>query len=176
MPADPGGRSAGVSHSAPNLQRDRIIKAELVVRTADWHPVEERLWVDDREYKIAELDYKVIPLSEVDALVFAAPRPPVEPVAASRPPSTEVPVNLTPPNPDETEMAVRYGLHQLNADLGQPIEISRASDGKILIDASGLAPELQAKLQQQLAPIPNTDWKLNGTFPCRVYRLHGAAP
>ena len=51
-----------------------------------------------------------------------------------------------PPDPNETEMAVRYGLHQLDADLGEPIEISRGSLGKVMVKASGVAPELQAKL------------------------------
>jgi hypothetical protein len=131
---------------------DRITKAELVVRTADWHPVEERLWVDDREYEIAELDYGMLPLSQVDASVFAEPP---EPVAAK--------TTLVPPPPDleGTEMAVRYGLHQLDADLGEPIEISRGSMGKVIVDASGVAPELQAKLQQQLASIPNTGLELD---------------
>ena len=59
-------------------QGNRIVKAELVVRTADWHPVEERLWVNDREYEIAELDYRVLPFSEVDASIFAEPAAPVK--------------------------------------------------------------------------------------------------
>jgi hypothetical protein len=133
----------------------QITKAELVVRTADWHPVEERLWVNDREYEIAELDYRVLPLSEVNALLFAEPPTPVEPL---RPVMIETAESLVPPpsDPEETEMAVRYGLHQLDADLGEPIEISRDRRGKVIIDASAVAPELQAKLQQQLEALPNT--------------------
>ncbi len=136
---------------------DSIAKAELVVRTADWHPVEERLWVNDREYEIAELDYRVLPLSEVEALVFAEPPAPVERVEAPRPVLTERTERLVPPPPDpeETEMAVRYGLHQLDADLGEPIEINRDSQGKVIVEASSVGPELQAKLRQQLASIPN---------------------
>jgi hypothetical protein len=148
----------------------RITKAELVVRTADWHPVEERLWVNDREYEIAELDYRVLPLSEVNALIFAEPPAPVEPAAAPHPVMIEKTESLAPPpppDPEETEMAVRYGLHQLDADLGEPIEISRDSQGKVIIDASAVAPELQAKLQQQLASIPNTGLELDRLFSPR---------
>ena len=147
------GRHPGDNPPTEESQRNEITKAELVVRTADWHPVEAHLLVNDREYEIAELDYKVLPLSEVDAAVFAEPPAPVERVAAPRP-VLEPPVPPQP-DPEETEMAVRHGLHQLDADLGEPIEISYGSQGKVIVDASGVAPELQAKLQQQLAPIPN---------------------
>jgi hypothetical protein len=141
----------------------RITKAELVVRTVDWHPVEERLWVDDREYEIAELDYRVLPLSEVNALIFAEPPAPVEPAAAPHPITMEKTESLAPPPPDpeETEMAVRYGLHQLDADLGEPIEITRDTQGKVIIDASAVAPELQTKLKEHLASIPNTGLELD---------------
>ena len=137
--------------------RHRITKAELVVRTGDWHPVEERLWVNDRIYEIAELDYKVLPLSEVNTLLFAGPPTPAE---APPPMMIEARTSLTPPtpplpDPEETEMAVRYGLHELDADLGEPIEISHGSEGKVIVDAAALAPELQAKLKEQLAGIPN---------------------
>ena len=136
---------------------DQITEAELVVRTADWHPIEVRLWVDDREYEIAELDYKVLPLPEVNPLLFAEPPAPVE---AVEPPGrvmigTAESLVPPPPDPEETEMAVRYGLHQLDADLGEPLEISRDSQGKVIVDASSVAPEFQAKLKQQLASIPN---------------------
>jgi hypothetical protein len=155
--------------SANNLRSqgsdvDRITKAELVVRTADWHPVEERLWVDDREYEIAELDFKVLPLSEVDALVFSDSLAPSETVKAPRPTLMEMPAKLLPPpDPDETEMAVRYRLHQLNADLGEPVEIRREARGEILVDASGASPELQAKLKEQLVSLPHTELELDKT-------------
>jgi hypothetical protein len=159
------GNQAAKSMPSADSDADRITKAELVVRTADWHPVEERLWVDDRKYEIAELDYKVLPLSEVGAAVFAEPPASVEPVEAPHPVLTETTERLAPPPPDpeETEMAVRYGLHQLEADLGEPIQISHGSHGKIIVDALGVAPELQAKLKDQLVSIPNTGLEIDRT-------------
>ena len=150
-------------------QGNRIVKAELVVRTADWHPVEERLWVNDREYEIAELDYRVLPFAEVDASIFAEPAAPVKPVEGPRPVVREMGESLVPPPPDpnETEMAVRYELHRLDADLGEPIEISRDIQGKVVVEASGVAPDLQAKLKQQLAFIPNTGLDLAETGKSR---------
>jgi hypothetical protein len=162
--------TAGTGHtarapSAPASTPNRITKAQLVVRTADWHPVEERLWVNDREYDIAELDYKVLPLSEVNALLFSGPAP-LGAVEGARPVMIEPAAGLTPPppplpDPEETEMAVRYGLHELNADLGEPIEITRDSQGKVIIDASAASSELQARIEQEMASLPKTGLKLD---------------
>lgn len=140
-------------------QQGNITKAELVVRTEDWHPVSERLWVDDRVYEIAELDYRVVPLTQVDGLVFSPPPALLPPAEATRTvPLKPLEEPARPrPDPEETEMAVRYGLHQLNADLGDPVEISRAPNGKVIVDASSVGPELQARLKEELESIPNTD-------------------
>lgn len=156
-PTAAAGREAGDMPPAAEPRPNRILKAKLIVRTRDWHPVEEHLWVDEGEYKIAELDFKVMPLAEVDAVVFAEPPLPVEPVIAPRPLPTDMPTSLVPPPPDpeETEMAVRYGLHQLTADLGEPIEISRDSQDRVVVDASNVSPELQAKLTEQFGSLPN---------------------
>ncbi len=123
------GRHPGDNPPTEESQRNEITKAELVVRTADWHPVEGHLLAGDREFEIAELDYGVVPLSAVAASVFAEPPAPVERVEAPRLVLMETAETLAPapPAPEETEMAVRYGLHQLDADLGEPIEISRGS-------------------------------------------------
>ena len=65
----PGGNAAlvikteaGGSHSAQS-----IIRAELVVRTGDWHPVEQRLRVQGHEeileYEITERAFEVVTLT-----------------------------------------------------------------------------------------------------------------
>jgi len=148
---------------------NRLIRAELVVRTTDWHPVAERLWVNGREYEIAELDYKVLPLSEVDAVVFAD-QAEAEPVRAPQPRLSEVAVSPAPrlPDPDETEMAVRYGLHQLDADLGEPVEIRRIAGGEILVDASEVSPQLRATLKEKFSALPNTQLEFEKAASCET--------
>ncbi len=160
------GSEAGKKSRRAMLEGDRITKAQLVVRAADWHPVEERFWLSDREYEIAEVQYRVLPLSQVEASIFAEPPAPAKPAEAPRPLLT---AKSEPPTPDpaETEMAVRYNLHQLNADLGEPIEISQRPQGKVVVRAINVAPELQAKLEKQLASIPNISVKVgDGTPAC----------
>ena len=158
------GSQAANSLRTEDVNADKVTKAEVVVRVGDWRPVEERLWVKDREYEIAELFSQVLPLADVDLSVFAEPpAAPIERVPLPLPVLTETPERLLPPPPDPqgTEMAVRYGLHQLDADLGDLVEISRGSQGQVIVNVSGVAPELQAKFKQQLASIPNTRLELN---------------
>jgi len=156
------GRQTGDNPPTEESQRNEITKAELVVRTADWHPVEEHLLVNNREFEIAELDYRVLPLAAVDAAVFAEPPAPLMPVEVPHP-HLAARLAPAPPDPDETEVFVRYKLHQLNADIGEPIEISRDNQGKIVVDASNAGAELQARLKQELAPMPNTELWQGGT-------------
>jgi hypothetical protein len=173
------GRQTADNVPTEQSQRNVITKAELVVRTTDWHPVEGHLLVNDWEFEIAELDYGVLPLSAVAASVFAEAPAPVMLVEAAHPHlATRLPRAL--PDPDETEVLVRYKLHQLNADIGEPIEISRDSQGKIVVDASRAGPELQAKLKQELVPMPNTELRQGGTVgvacdPCPATSLETPA-
>jgi len=163
---------AGGKHHGDGSAAEHITKAELVVRATDWHPLRERLWVDDREYEIAELDYKVLPLWEVDASIFEPPHVPVIHVVPPRPIMIDTTADLVVPTPDpeDTEMSVRYGLHELDADLGQPIEITRDGQGTVIVDASAVAPDLQAKLQEEIGWLPNTGLKLgsNSRPACMV--------
>lgn len=73
---------------------------------------------------------------------------------------------------------MRYQSHQLEANLGDPIEISRGSHGKIIVDALGVAPELQAKLKDQLASIPNTGLEIDRPPgpSCETCRLPAQEP
>lgn len=154
--------------SPPHVEAgaNRIIQAELVVRTVDWHPVEERLWVAGREYEIAELDYRVLPLSEVDAGIFAEAAPVVEPIMSPRHPTIEAVAPPPPrPDPEDTEMAVRYELHQLDADLGEPVDIRQESNGEVHIDASEASPHLQSLLKDKFSSLPDTELQLERAAP-----------
>jgi anti-sigma factor RsiW len=62
------------SSPAPNSPSIRAM--ELLVRTADWHAVSERLTIANQTgvhtYEIAELEYRLIPLNQLSGSVFAA--------------------------------------------------------------------------------------------------------
>jgi hypothetical protein len=105
----------------------------------------------------------VLPLSEVDALIFADPAQTVEPVKVPQPRLIEAAAARPAPPPDSegTEMAVRYGLHQLDADLGEPLEIRQGTNGEIQLDASEASPRLQALLKEKFSSLPNTKLELS---------------
>jgi hypothetical protein len=52
------------------------------------------------------------------------------------------------------EVAALAALHRLNADLGEPIKISVASDGRVAIVTKGLGRERETELESELAGIP----------------------
>ena len=64
------------THSAQS-----IIQAELVVRTGDWHPVEQRLRVQGHEeildYELTERAFEVVTLTALPPALFADVAPPL---------------------------------------------------------------------------------------------------
>jgi hypothetical protein len=108
-----------------------IVKAELIVRTEDWHPVEQRLQAqaknEIREYELTETRFDVLALNVVPASIFAdleplrAPltvAPMVEPV-----PSPEAPAAPSAEALIASEVEVRYALHRAKACLGEALEV-----------------------------------------------------
>ena len=73
----PDGRSALTLITAPTgpFAMNAIRKAELVVRTDDWHPVEQRLEVQARDevrkYELTETGFDVLALNRLPASIFA---------------------------------------------------------------------------------------------------------
>jgi hypothetical protein len=75
----------------------------------------------------------------------AAPAP-VAPVANPAPARVEV---ITPATPGE-ELQVLAALHRLGADLGAPVEVSRAGS-QVVVSGSGVDPELGHQIRGELA-------------------------
>jgi hypothetical protein len=118
----------------------------LRVRPQDWHVTEMELDFTDVRFDLAEEDFTILPRSEVPAEVLAELEPPVR--------SPEPPVLSAKIKPsldlDETEMDVRYTLHQIGADLGEPIEVVRNSSSQLVVRAWGAPPARQELLTQLL--------------------------
>jgi hypothetical protein len=132
-----------------------LAQATLQLRAVDFHPVQERLefrnrdWVEIEELP-AELTAPPAPNVAADST-----RPSVEPVLS---PSSVTKLDEMPkPAPAATvgdELAVLVALHQVGADLGDPIEVRRAS-GQILVDGTGIDPERRRQIEQALPHTPN---------------------
>ena len=63
--------------AAQPLARNAIVKAELVIRVQDWHPVQQRLSVSEpnglRSYEIRETSFEVVALGSLGASIFEQP-------------------------------------------------------------------------------------------------------
>jgi hypothetical protein len=129
-----------------------IVKAALVVRTEDWHPVEERLEVQVEEgvhdYELTEIAFEVVSLNNFNALVFAGLERRA-PVARASLPLTAPPLR-SPTDPELTaaEINARYALHRLRACVGESVEVSRDSTGRV--EVRGVV-ETSERKQQLLA-------------------------
>jgi hypothetical protein len=138
-------------------------KVSFRVRPADWHVTGMGLDFGDAQFEISEEDLTVLPKSDVplDVLARLDPSTPkqeaqtlsariVEPATPGMPPA--IPPARLSTNPDDTEMDVRFTLHQIGADLGEPIEVARESSSSTstVVRAWGASPERQALLRQLL--------------------------
>src|SRR5262249_54574747 len=111
-----------------------ILKAELVVRTEAWHPVEQRLEVqakdEVRKYELTETGYAVLALNGIADSIFADLPPlhaplTVAPITAAVPPLTEV--STTPSTADliAAEVEAQFALHRVRACLGEALDVTR---------------------------------------------------
>lgn len=149
-----------------------IRQASLLVRRTDWHVVALHLQVQGEAevqfYELSEAAYEVMPL---DALtVFAnlsLPSPstvptnsPVAPTASpvrvAAVPSPSLAVVAPLPSTaalQEAEVATLYALHQLRADLGEQIEVTRDNGRQIVVRGLVQTATRKAELLQSLNPI-----------------------
>ncbi len=146
-----------------------IVGAEFTVRAADWHPVGQRLLVQQRDevvdYSLGELAFDVMALSAVPASIFADPA--LAPMRISRAPFRRlmpVPVHvevwpseadLLPTEADLTaaEVEARYALHSVRACMGRPIAV-RVGIGRIEVDGVVDSDERKAEVLLALRGIP----------------------
>jgi hypothetical protein len=134
-----------------------VSEQSLTVRDSDFHPVRRTIaFRDSGTVEIAELDFKLLPWSSVDASVFE----PIGSIESAGMPSPSrvlalprMPERLSEGQLDEIELGARLRLNQLHADSGEQIEIARMEQG---IEVRGLVETNERKraLQAQLAGMP----------------------
>jgi hypothetical protein len=135
-----------------------IAEETLTVRDTDFHPVRRTIAFRDRgTVEIAELDYKILPWSQVDGSVFESAGSGETAMATDPAPVLSLPRmpdTLTEEQLEETELGARLILNQLHADTGAQIEISRVPQG---VEVKGLVEKeaLKQTLQRELRSVPH---------------------
>ena len=161
----PDGRSALTLITAPTgpFAMNAIRKAELVVRTDDWHPVEQRLEVQARDevrkYELTETGFDILALNLLPASIFGDTNPPRAPLTtASIPVPTLLPEPPATPSTGElitAEIESWYALHRANACLGEALEVTRDRSG-VKIRGVVETAERREELLEALRAIPLT--------------------
>ena len=148
-----------------------LLAATLDLRVRDLHPIEERFEFRNRDWvEISEISEEAAPNT------VARDGGTVE-IPANLP----TPANISPagiskdapspaPNAEATigdELHAVAALHQLGADLGDPIEVTR-NGGKVLVTGVGIAPDRQREITDMLASQPQIVVRFSDAAPSRV--------
>ena len=133
-----------------STESGELAEATLKLSTVDLHAVEGTLQFRDHELvEISELPDEPAPSLGASSRVAAAvPTLPARP-SASIPPSEARPGLATPGE----ELAVLTALHRIGADLGEPIEVTRAG-GEILVTGTEIGLGRQQAIREELHAMP----------------------
>lgn len=136
------------------------VKAELVIRTEDWHPVEQRLWVQKEgglvDFELTEVAYNVLAFNALPPLLLADLAPPASPIPLPRlatPPRALSPA-FSEADVVAAEVEVLFALHRLGACLGQPIEVVRDDGRQIKVQGLAETVEQREEIVEALRGIP----------------------
>jgi len=124
-----------------------LVEATLKLSSADFHPVEGTLQFRNHE------------LVEISELPDAELLEPLRPMLPRRRAQSEVRVPMEMATPGE-ELAVFAALHRAGADLGDPVEVKR-SGGEIQVTGTGISPERQQAIQEELRSLPRVAVRLS---------------
>ena len=159
------GRSAFALVTAPigPFAVNAIIKAELVVRTDDWHPVEQRLEVQARDevrkYELTETSFDVLALNLLPTSIFADAAPLRAPLTiAPLPVPTLLPEPAAAPSAGDliaAEIEARFALHRAKACLGEALEVIRDRSG-VTVRGVVETAERREQLRDALRVVPLT--------------------
>jgi hypothetical protein len=120
-----------------------------MLRTSDLHPVEGRFEFRNREW-VELSEFSDAPETNGPTNTVTRLEAPARRAEPSRP-------AVVPPGSSaliSEELRVMAALHEIGADLGDPVEVQRAED-RILVSGVGVAPRRQQDIQKALAPLPH---------------------
>jgi hypothetical protein len=131
-----------------------LLSATIKLRSSDLEPVEGRFEFRNRDWvELTELvDQQTTPASNIAGTIGGMPRQP------GRPPSPHN-ISVEPSEPSgpsavSEELQVVAALHQLGADLGDPLEISREGR-QVLVSGTGISPQRQQQIHGLLDRLPH---------------------
>ena len=129
-----------------------LVAATIKLRMTDFEAVEGRFefrngnWVEMTEL----VDRQTLPASTIAGTTGGIPRQPGMPPAPIGPAS---PVGRAPDG-FSGELQVVAALHQVGADLGDPVEIAREGR-QVVVSGTGIPPQRQKQIHGLLDPLPN---------------------
>lgn len=143
-----------------------VERVSLLVKPETWQVKQMTLDFADESYEVTEDDYSVVPTSEVPADLLAYLEPsPLPQVGASQPnilPLTGAvarSIRLPMVNLDKAELDVFTKLHDLKADLGEPVTVTRSNQA-VQVGVWQLPPERQSEIRMALADQPGVQVQL----------------
>jgi hypothetical protein len=157
------------SYEITTTTKDSEIEtATLKLRSTDLEPLEGRFEFRNHDWvEMTELvDQQTTPASTISAgTTGGMPRQPGVPPALLEAPAAET----TSPSPFSEELMVVSALHQVGADLGDPLAITR--EGKdVLVSGTGIAPLRQQQLHGLLDRLPHVVVRFSDpVFPANAF-------
>jgi hypothetical protein len=142
---------------------DPVKEAWLVVRTGDFHPLEQHIrFADNRQLDFEELAFEISqqqrPASESAAPARIAPSSPAKaPEVVSKPTA----------DPNETELELRYAMFVHQWDLGEDLLIARTPSG-VSVRGTASSGDRAASMQTILSGLPNV--QISITAPAAIDR------
>jgi hypothetical protein len=133
-------------------EEGELLTASLTLRATDFEAVKGRFEFRDGEWvEMTELvDQQTLPASTVAGTTGGVPRQPgIPPVSSSNAAQQVAESSLF-----AEELQVFTALHQVGADLGDPIEVSR-EDRDVVVSGTGVSPQHQQQLHILLDRLPH---------------------
>jgi anti-sigma factor RsiW len=148
-----------------NTESGDLMEATLQLRSEDLQPMEGRFEFRNQEWV------------EITAVAEDV-EPSASPIVSGNGPAPEnragpalevTPNGVSPTAPALSatagdELRVLAALHQVGADLGDPVEVSR-NGGEIVVSGVGIAPERQQEIQQALGSLPRVVVRFTESAP-----------
>ncbi len=145
-----------------DTQSGDLLEASLQLRSQDLQPMEGRFEFRNRDWvEITALPDEAEPsVNPVASAAVPAPEPRAASPAASS--NSMAPTLAAPAIGDE--LRVLTALHEIGADLGDPVEVSRDSS-QIVVSGVGIAPERRQEIQQALSSLPGVVIRFTESAP-----------
>ena len=160
---------AGTDDSATGA----VERVNFLIQPETWQVKQMTLEFPDASFEVTEDDFSVVPVSAVppELLAYlepeATPQMLVQPVAHRLSGVAASLIHVPAVNLDHAELEVFATLHRLNADLGEPVTVTRSSHS-VQVGLWQLPPDRQNELRAALEPVPGVQVEL--TAPVREHR------